>query len=79
MADIAWMELHVYERADDSVRTVAMQEGAVENMRVWVPPTPDDYRIAAGVKTELRLRDGSIIYVTDEYETIASLIKIKRL
>jgi hypothetical protein len=77
MAEAAWTELQIYNRADDVVETIAIQETTIELFKEWTKPAGDFYT-DRGVKTFLRLADGSQYYSLETYQTLTIKMKVKK-
>lgn len=78
MADVAWIELHKLAENRSEVVPVAISELNLGSFEVFRPTGPDDYRIPLGIQTTIRQVDGSRIFVTEDFNTLADLVKIKR-
>jgi hypothetical protein len=77
MADQAWFEVHHLDEAQAAIVPLAMSESSISTFETFVPLSPDDYRGPLGIKSRIKLANGSPILVTETYAQLATLVKLK--
>ena len=88
MADIAWFQINVlYEDATrnpngqpinvPTMQLTALQESQIESFRAFTDPT--DWRVRDfGVKSELTLTSGNVLYALQTYADLDRIVKLKK-
>jgi hypothetical protein len=77
MAENAWIEVH-YLAPDSTIQPRALAEAWLGSIASWDAPTPQDYRVALGIQSQIETRNGSRMLVTETYEDLTQLVKVKR-
>jgi len=77
MADAAWILVHAYDDQAQQVMEVLLLENNVERVHVFIPNPSGDWRPGVGIQTEIHLVNGTILYLTDAFQTLSDILKAK--
>lgn len=79
MADNAWCVLHTLDEVRGVVVPMIHAESDLSEIREFVPATPEDYRIALGIKSHIFQVNGSEHFITETMADLIALLKAKSI